>query len=219
MKILLSLLTLFTQVALYAAVEPRALDLKLPSQAMLEKQTITGPLVSSATRVLSANAGPTSAAVKVVSTFAAQPDVARNLIITPGGTTGDIESCVIVVAGTNILGGTISESFTFAADATGAQTGSKAFKTVTSVTWPANCESGGFAATWSVGTSTKLGLKRCMANAGSFFHAVFNGVKETTAPTIASSATAVGSNTAILNSTLDGSDVILYFEQNYACLP
>lgn len=204
--------------ASFGAVERRSLDFRMPTQAMLERQTIS-PGISYTASILSANAGPTSAAATTISSFLAQPDVPRNLILTPGGTTGDVESCVVTISGTNIKNQSISETFTFAANASTVVTGSKAFKTVTSVSFPANCESGAFAATWSLGVGYKLGLRNCMANAGSFFHAVYNGIKETTAPTVAASASAVESNTIQLNSMLLGSDVIAYYVQNFACSP
>lgn len=213
------LLSFFLGLNLEAAVERRSLDLKLPSQQMIERQLISAPGGSSTNGILSASAGATSAAAATVSSFAGQPDVPRNLVITPGGTTGDIESCVITVSGTSITGSSISEDFTFSANQSTAVTGNKAFKTVTSVAFPANCESGGFAATWSIGVGFKLGLRKCMRNAANFLHASYNGVYESTRPTIAASASAVESNTATLNTTLAGSDVELFYFQNYACSP
>lgn len=197
-------------------------DVKLPTQSVLERQTVVAPLLSTGTRILSANAGPTSAAAATVTSFAAQPDVARNLVITAGTSAGSLNTCAVTVTGTNILGASINEVFNFVASTLSTQTGSKAFKTVTSVAWAAACEvagAGSYSTTWNVGTGSKLGLRHCMAKAGDFFHAEFNGIKEVTAPTIAASASAVGSNTATLNSALDGSDVILYYVQNFACFP
>lgn len=217
MKNIFLVLTLLTSVG-FGAIERRSLDIKLPTQAVLERQTISAG-VSTTSSILSASAGPTSAAATTISTFLAQPDVPRNLILTPTGTTGDVESCVVTITGTNVKNSTISETFTFAANASTAVTGSKAFKTVTSVAFPANCESGSFGATWNLGQGYKLGLRNCMANAGSFFHAVYGGVKEVTAPTVAASASAVESNTIQLNSMLLGSDVIAYYVQNFACSP
>ena len=214
-------LLIFLLISTSAQAQVRAIyrDSKLPTQQMVEKQTITNPAAAGTTQVLSANAGATSAAVATVTTFVAQPDVPRNLVITPGGTTGDVESCVIVVAGTSIKNRAISENFTFLADASTAQTGSKAFKTITSVTFPANCESGGFAATWSVGYGEKLGVKECMSGAGHIFFSTLNGAKEATAPTMAVSASAVESNTADFNGTMNGSnDFELFFIQNFGCL-
>lgn len=217
--LVLALLATLAPSQSHAFIKRMSTDTKLPTQQMIEKQTFTNPAAAGTTQVLSAHAGATSAAVATVTSFVAQPDVPRNLVITPGGTTDDIESCVIVVAGTNYNGTAITENFTFAANDTGAQTGSKAFKTVTSVTFPANCESGGFAATWSVGYGEKLGMKYCMASAGHILFSTLNGAKEATAPTMAASATAIESNTADFNGTMNGSnDFELFFIQNFRCL-
>jgi hypothetical protein len=195
-------------------------DVKLPTQQVVEKQTITAPAADSTTNVVSGHAGATSAAIATVTSGLTNPDVPRNLVITPGGTTTDVESCVIVVAGTNIFNQSISENFTFAANDSAAQTGTKAFKTITSVTFPANCESGGFAATWSIGAGSKLGLNRCMAVKSDFLQAGLGGTREGTFPTVVASATAVESNTVDLNSAYDDSaDVQAYFMQNFRCFP
>jgi hypothetical protein len=215
---LLILAVSFVPCTAFAVPQRMNRDLKLPTQQQVEKQTLTNPAAAGAAQVLSANAGATSAAIAVASTFLAQPDVARNLVITPAGTTGDVEDCVVVVAGTNYSGAAITEDFTFLADASTAQTGSKAFKTVASVTFPANCESGGFAATWSVGYGEKLGLKNCLDAAGHILFSTLNGAKEGTAPTMAASTTAIESNTADFNGTMNGSnDFELFYFQNFRC--
>lgn len=204
----------------FAIPQRMARDLKLPSQQMIEKQTFTAPAAAGTANILSGAAGPTSAAAATITSFVAQPDVPRNLVITPGGTTGDVESCVITVTGTNYNGATITENFTFAANASTAQTGSKAFKTVSSVAFPADCESGGFAATWSMGWGEKLGLSHCMSAAGNIVFSTLNGAKEGTAPTMAASASAIESNTADFNGTMNGSNNFeLFYFQNFACYP
>lgn len=227
MKLLLSLVLLLSVMVLgeYSQAVPLSVsrrDAKFPTQQMVEKQTFTDALASNAGGIKNAGyAGPTSAAAVTLTTFDAQPDVPRTLSVTPGGTTGDVEACVVTISGTDIFGGSISETFTFAANATGKVTGFKAFASVTSAVWPANCESGGFAATWSIGTEAALGLKRCVTNAGDYFFSLLNGAKEATGPTIHSSGnSSVASNTVVFNGSLDGSnDFILYFMQNYQCFP
>lgn len=194
-------------------------NIRLPSsQVVLEHEIITTPIVATTNYIKTTYAGPTSAAALVLSSFTHQPDVPRNITITPTGTTGDVESCVITVAGTDILGKAISEDLTFAANASTIQTGNKAFKTVSSVTWPANCESGGFGATWIIGVGSKLGVKRCTINAGALDHGVFNGATEATQGTFASSATVASLNTYTPNGTMDASkNVEVYYSQNFAC--
>lgn len=216
---LVFLTTLFTLVA-SAYVVPTQRDLKPASQVMLERQDFGTPVAADDDRIKTTYAGPTSAAAVTLTSFTAQPDVPRNITITPTGTTTDVESCVITVTGTNYFGRTISETFTFAANDSTLVAGNKAFKTVTSVAWPANCESGGFGATWIIGVGEKIGLKRCMAIAGDWAWSSVGGVYETTRATIAASASAVESNTADFNGTMDGSARFLgTFVQNFACLP
>lgn len=194
-------------------------DVKLPTQQVIEKQTVTAPLLGSTTRLLNGVAGPTSAALTTVTSFSAQPDVPRNLVLTPDGTTNDVAGSTVTISGTDIFNASISEDFVIALHQSTATTGNKAFKTVTSVSFPANTESGGFAATWSLGTGSKLGLRRCMAKASDFLQAGLAGTRESTFATIAANASAVSSNTASLNSALNGTDVQLYYMQNFGCFP
>lgn len=210
------LFAMFCTMSAHAYVVPTFRDLKPATQVMVEKQTVAAPVVASATRLKALTA--TSASVTTTfTTFTLQPDVARNITVTTGGTTADCAAGTVVVSGTNFYGASISENFSISADQAGATTGSKAFKTVSSVLIPIQ---DGAACTYSVGVGSKLGLKNCLASADHFFHAGLGGVKEATAPTIAANASAVESNTATLNGTLDGSkNVILFFAQNFACHP
>lgn len=205
---------------LFARTERMSSDIKLPSQKMVEKQTTTDPAAAGTADVLSANDGNTSAAAATVTTFVAQPDVARNLVITPGTTSADIANCVVTVSGKNILGNSISETFTFSANDSTAATGAKAFKTVTSVAFPAGCEDSPFGTTWSIGYGEKIGVNRCMDNAGDIFFSLLNGSKEGTAPTMVVDVDEVEKNTADYNGTMNGSnDFVLYFMQNHRCQP
>lgn len=214
------LLVMFFTMLATAYVVPTQRDIKPASQVMLEMQAFGTPTAAGTNTILNASAGPTSAAIATVSTFAGQPDVPRNLVVTPGGTTADVEACVVTVTGTNYFGRTISEAFTFLADASTAQTGAKAFKTVTSVSWAASCESGGFAATWSIGVGEKIGLKRCMADAGSWFQSSVGGAYESTRATIVADTDEVEKNTADFNGTMNGSNAFKgYFVQSFQCLP
>lgn len=197
-----------------AYVVPTYRDLKPATQIMVEKQTIAAPLLGVTTRIKALTA--TSATlVTTITTFVAQPDVPRNIIITTGGTTADCKLATVVVNGTNIFDAAISENFAISDNQAGATTGAKAFKTVTSIVIPAQDGAG---CTYSAGTGSKLGLKACMATADHYFHTGFGGVKEATAATIAADAAHVESNTISLNSALDGaSAVIAFFAQNFAC--
>ena len=220
MKFMILLIFSLVTTLAHAYVVPVRTDLKPASQKMLEYQRVPVPILADTNYIKESFAGPTSAAVLATTTFDHQPDVPRNLTVTPAGTTGDVEACVVTVSGTNILGRAISETFTFIADASTAVVGVKAFKTVTSASWAASCESGGFAATWIIGVEDVLGLKRCMAQAGDLAWTVFNGIFEGTRATCVADADEVEKNTCNPNGTLDGAkNVDFYFVQNFACLP
>ena len=218
-KMILILMAMGMGASAHAAIRREFLDRKFPTQQMIEKQTISNPAAAGSADVLSANAGNTSAAAATVSSFVAQPDVSRNLVITPGGTTADVATCQVVVSGTNLQGDSMSESFAFGNDQSAAVTGSLAFKTVSSVVFPANCEDGGFAATWSIGFGEKLGVSHCMEKVGHILFSTLNGSKEGTAPTMAVGAgTSVQGVTADYNGTMNGSnDFELFFIQNFRC--
>lgn len=210
------LITLFcTNAISNAAIQPNYRDIKLPTQQMIELQTVVAPAAASAT-VMKALTATSNSVTTNISTFLAQPDVARNIVLTTGGTTASCGPVTAVVTGTNILGASISENFTITSAQNGATTGAKAFASVSNVALPAMQSTG---CTVSVGVGTKLGMKRCMASAAYFNHAAIGGVKEATAPTVVASASAVESNTATLSTTLNGTDVLLFFMQNFQCLP
>jgi hypothetical protein len=193
-------------------------DIKLPTQRVLERNQFTAPIASSTTYIVASAAGATSAAVATLSTFTHQPDVARNLEITPATNVANVGSCTLTVTGTDINGHALSEDFAFSAGSGTKQVGNKAFKTVTLLSWAASCEASTYNVTWAVGVGNKLGLKRCMDNAGDFFHSITNGTKDTSLATIASNRTVVGSNTIQFNSAPDASKIfVVYYVQNYLC--
>lgn len=192
-------------------------DAKFPTQAILERQLFSQPIASLTTYIASNNVVVTSAAVATLSSFLHQPDVPRNLEITPVNV-GNLLSCTAVVNGLNYNSHSISETFTFSSGSNAKVVGSKAFKSISSIVWAASCEQSTFDVIWYVGVGEKLGLKRCLANAGDIGWSVYNGAKEATAPTIASSLTAVESNTADFNGTMDGTkNFLLYFVQDFQC--
>lgn len=146
----------------------------------------------------------------VVTSFDGQPDVARCITATAGGTAGDIKAIQVTVDGTDIEGNVITEDLpAFTVNTAGTVTGSKAFATVTSVTIPAHDGTG---ATTAIGFGDKLGLPHKLA-----INTVFPGLTaldntvEGTDPTVAVSATALESNTVDLNSAMDGNQVDLYY--------
>lgn len=154
------------------------------------------------------HAAITGSATVTVTTTAniTNPPCPRNLVITPGGITTDVKAGNVTVIGTNIAGQVISEDFAFAASATGATVGVKAFKTVTSIVIPTQ---GGAGATFAVAFGDKIGLPYKLTS-NTVIHAVFGAVKETTAPTVAVDADELEKNTVTLNSALDGTAVDIY---------
>lgn len=189
-----------------------------PSDQSIHAQSILNPTAASTAAAVNASVGPTSAAATSITSFVAQPSVPRNLVITPGSTTADVGTCVITVTGTNIFNASNTETFSFAADQTTAVTGAEAFKSISSVAFAADCEATPFTASWSVGYGEKLGLNRCMANAGDIVFSMIDGAKEATAPTIVVDADEVEKNTADFNGTMDGSaDFTMYYFHNYRC--
>lgn len=189
-------------------------DIKLPTQAMLEHQTFTRPGASNPAYMISANSLSNGVAASL-STFLAQPDFARNIVLRFGSSTGAVGSGTAVVTGLNIFGQTITENFTIASGQSGDVAGNKAFKSISLVTIPAPNAPG---ATISVGFGNKLGTKRCADRAGDYVFSEFGGVYSLTRGVFAVNSTLIESNTFLPNSTLNGdSNVEFFFIQNYRC--
>ncbi len=132
------------------------------------------------------------------------PDVARNLSIVANDT--DVIGTV-TIHGTNLNGDAISEAFTI--NGTTTVNGNKAFATVTSVDLPGYTTDS--SETLAIGYGNKLGLHHKLAH-NTVLKTYINNVLEGTAPTVAVSATALESNTALLNTVLGSSHVVdLYY--------
>ena len=123
------------------------------------------------------------------------PTVARNLVVkgNQAGVAGNV-----VIAGTNMAGEAITETI-IAADAA-VVVGNKAFKTVTSITFPALAGAGD---TISIGTGAKLGIPYKLTYASQIHNAIFNGSAENLAAQTVSS-TVLESNTVTTTTALDG---------------
>jgi hypothetical protein len=118
-----------------------------------------------------------------------------------GGTATDIKAIQVIIAGTDFADQAITETLpAFTVDTAGTVAGTKAFKTVTSITLPAH---DGVGATTAIGFGEVLGLPYKLAG-NTVIQAVFGGVKEATAPTVAVSSTVLAANTVDLNTALDG---------------
>lgn len=147
-------------------------------------------------------------AQQVVTTVITQPSVSRCITATAGGTNTDIKAIQVIIAGTNDAGEAITETLpVFTVDTAGTVIGSKAFKTVTSITIPAHDGTG---ATTAIGFGEKLGIPYKLAHNTVVF-AFLGGTKEATAPTVTVSATVLESNTVDLNSALNSTIVDVYF--------
>lgn len=195
-------------------------DIKVPTQAMMEHQAWATPVIA-VTNNLKNAASLTTGQANTISTFllSGTPDYPRNITITTGGTTANVGACTAVVTGTNFFDQVKTENFTITSTQNGTTTGSKAFKTVTSVLFPSACTTGS-GVTMSIGVGNKLGMKRCTDMAGKYVFSIFNSAYETTRGTMVGTTAAVESNTFAPNGTMDGAkQVDLYFIQDFTCSP
>lgn len=166
----------------------------------IRRQKWTNPVAVDADR-LANDVATSDSVVTTLTSFLAQPDFARKITITPGGTTTDVAEGNITVTGTNIRNEVITEDVAIAANASAAVVTTKAFKTVTSIVFPVQ---DGAAATYDVGVNDAMGLDRTM-NGNEVILATIDGAYETTRPTVTYSATDVSLNTVDPNTALDAS--------------
>lgn len=221
MKALLLILTLL-------AASPAALadgpwkrlfqDVTLPTQEVMEHYSWSNPAAGSATALGSSIAILSTGATTILSsslTGSGVNAVARNVTLTPTGTTANVAAGTAVVSGKNVNGQSISENFTISSTQSTATTGAKAFKSISSIVFP---QASGSGVTLSVGTGNKLGVNRCLNNAGDYMFSEFGGVYDATRGTMAVNASAAESNTFSPNSTPDGShNIDLFYVQNFRC--
>jgi hypothetical protein len=180
---------------------------------------------ASTTAVHAAITGSASV-VTTVTTSITNPTVTRNLTVTSAGTAGDIATGDVTITGTNTEGKVITETFTFAADTAATITGSKAFKTVTSIAIPVQDGAG---ATFAVGTGAKLGIHHRLAStAGTGTVRVISVVPATGVQTlqaapsaVATDATNIEGNTVTPATTPNGTTSlsIHYFFYNWTLNP
>jgi len=144
---------------------------------------------------------------QLITTGITNPGVPRNITATAGGTAGDIKAIQVIIEGTNYADEVITETLpAFTENTPGTVIGSKAFKIVTKITIPAHDGNG---ATTAIGFGEKLGLPFKLAH-NTVLSAYLDNVKEAVAPTVATSATAIESNTIDLNSALNSKVVDAY---------
>lgn len=134
----------------------------------------------------------------VVTTFLAQPDVARGLTFTPSASA---DAGNILIEGTDITGNPISE--TVATSTTNAVVSVYAYKTVTKITFPKDDGT----ITWNVGWGDKLGipLKGAVKPMALEYD---DGVLQTTVGTLTVDATTLAKNMYDPHGTLDAKSAI-----------
>jgi len=146
----------------------------------------------------------------LITEFEEQPDVPRNIVIVLAATTAaHVAAGNIVVTYKNFNNQIKSYTHAVTADTPATFTGAVAVKELISVLVPVQ---DGASVTVDVGFGAKLGLPYCLSIGAQVLRTVFNGVLETTAPTIVVDSVDVEKNTIQLNSTLDGAkdvDLIL----------
>jgi hypothetical protein len=141
--------------------------------------------------------------------FLAQPPCPRNIVVVVAATTaGNIAAGDVVIEGLDANGDEISETFDVTENTAGTLTGSKAFAEITSITIPVQ---DGESVTFDVGWGDKLGLPRKFANGVHHIGTYLGASAESTAPTFATSGSALSGNTVDLNSALNGSAVETLF--------
>lgn len=139
-----------------------------------------------------------------VTTGIIQPDVPRCITATSGGTADDIAAIQVTIEGTNAEDVAISEVLpVFTENSATTVVGSKAFKTVTSITIPAHDSTG---ATTAIGFADEIGLGVRLAR-NTVKAAYLAEVIEGTAPTVVVDATSLELNTIDLNSALNSTQV------------
>lgn len=143
-----------------------------------------------------------TASAQTVTTAITSPAVPRNVSVTgnAAGIAGNV-----VVTGTNYNGDTITE--TIALNGASTVAGTKAFASITSIALPAKTNTSGD--TVSVGIGSALGMPYKLSH-NTVLSAYLDNTKESTAPTVAVSASALESNTITLSSSLSGKVVDAY---------
>lgn len=173
------------------------------------------------TAVLAATAGANSA--QTITASITNPDVARALSVTVGGTAAQVQTGSVIVTGTNIEGKTITESFVVTIGTTGTINGTKAFKTVSNVFIPAQLGTG---PTFAVGTRNILGVYHRLFNQNTTVKVysgltVYGALTLQGAPTVVASESEIERNTVSPATTPNGSTflIICYAFDNWALAP
>lgn len=158
------------------------------------------PAVGAATAVHAAVSDTGS--TQTITTGITNPDIPRTIVLTPGGTTGNVTAVSCTITGTDANGNPLVEvAPAFSAGAGTAKTTVNAFKTVTKISQPAI----GTSVTVSYGTGPAIGLGLRLTD-DTLRDTYLNGVRESTRSTVTPS-TVLSKSLISLNSTLNGDDV------------
>lgn len=143
-----------------------------------------------------------------VTTGLTSPATPRNITATAGGTAADVKAIAVVITGTDWSDAVLVETLpVFTVNTTGIVVGSKAFKTITSVTIPAHDGTG---ATTEIGFGSKLGLP-ALLTFDTVQLAAYASTREATPPTVVADPVNISGNTVQLASALAGGVVDVFF--------
>lgn len=147
---------------------------------------------------------------QTIATALTNPPTPRVITASSAGTGTDIKAIRVTVNGTDEFDEPLTELLPiFTVNSATTVTGLKVFKTVTSVVIPAHDGNG---ATTSFGLGDTLGLGVLLTR-NTVIGTFFGGVRETTLPTVNFNSGDVESNSILLDTTLDGSAVLVdYYE-------
>lgn len=145
--------------------------------------------------------------IDVITTDLTSPAVPRNVTATTDGTAADIKAVQVIVTGTNFSDEVVTETLPiFTVNEKTTVAGTKAFKTITSVSIPAH---DGLAATTSIGWGSIFGLPYKLYADELAILKLFN--KAVDAATVVVNETYIENNTFALAGTPDGAkDIDLY---------
>ena len=177
--------------------ESRIFDLDLGSPALGGLTDVLDPITDDGTE-------------QTITAGITDPPTPRVLTASSDGTQGDIKAIQVTINGTDEFDEPLTEVMPiFTVNLETTVTGLKVFKTVTSVVIPAHDGNG---ATTEIGLGPTLGLGVLLTR-DTVLGTFFGGVKEATLPTVNFDADDVESNSILLDSTLDGSAVLVdYYE-------
>lgn len=177
----------------------------IPVKGGIYKQMWEKPVATTASNLVKAEATD-SVSITTVSTFLTTIDFARNIIVTPGGTTADVKAGDVTVVGTNIRGDSITETIAIIANQSTASNGLFAFATIVSVSIVAQDDD---AATYDIGVGDVLGLEKHLqfnsigGNAAAETGTVVSNLaREGTAPTVVVDTQSIHKNTIDFNTAL-----------------